>query len=142
MEPDQRHIGRLIKQIDNALRRQVDNDMRPWGITMSQMRVLIELRQTSDGTLTFKELERALGVAQSTVWGLVVRLENKGLVQSLGSSDDARVKVAHITDVGLDLCERSCQRMLEHERQLTSSLSDEETETLLDLLERVRDSVA
>lgn len=141
MEPDQRHIGRLIKQIDNALRRQVDNDMRPWGITMSQMRVLIELRQTPEGTLTFKELEKAMGVAQSTVWGLVMRLENKGFVQSLGSSNDARVRIARITSTGLDLCEKSLQRMLEHERQLTSGLTDEETDTLFALLERVRDTM-
>lgn len=142
MQTDQRHIGRLIKQINDALHRQINNEMRPRGITMSQMRVLVELHHTSEGELTFKQLEHLLGVAQSTVWGLVARLEDKGLVESLGSREDARAKLVRITGAGKRICEESYAEMLEHERQLVSGLSADEAEMLADLLERVHAAIS
>lgn len=142
METGQRHIGHLIKQINDALQRQINNEMRPRGITMSQMRVLVELHHAEEGELSFKQLERSLGVAQSTVWGLVARLEDKGLVESMGSQEDARAKLVRITEPGLRLCEQSYEEMLAHERQLVAGLAPEEAETLLDLLERVHASIS
>ncbi len=142
MEPGQRHIGWLIKQINDALQRQVNNEMRPRGITLSQMRVLVELHHAEGGELASKQLERILGVAQSTVWGLVSRLEDKGLVESLGSREDARAKVVHITASGSRLCEQGYEEMLARERQLVAGLTPEEAVTLADLLERVHASIA
>lgn len=141
METGQRHIGRLIKQIDDELRRQIDNEMRPRKMTMSQMRVLIELHHADGGELTFKQLEQSLGVAQSTMWGLVARLEAKGLVESLGDRQDARAKLVRITPAGTSLCEQGYEMMLAHERQLVEGLTPEETSALATLLERVHASL-
>lgn len=141
METGQRHIGRLIKQIDDELRRQVDNEMRPLKMTMSQMRVLVELNHAEGRELTFKQLEQSLGVAQSTMWGLVARLEAKGLVESLGNRQDARAKLVRITGAGTNLCEQSYEMMLAHERQLVAGLTPEEASTLVTLLDRVHASL-
>lgn len=47
-----------------------------------------------------KELERYFGVAQSTIAGVVSRLEQKGFVEAFGDAADKRIKVVHITPAG------------------------------------------
>ena len=49
-----RHLGRLIKQINDAIAREVNNDMRPRDITLSQMHVLIELDALDDRSNLFE----------------------------------------------------------------------------------------
>ena len=75
------------------------------------------------------------------MWGLVARLEAKGLVESLGDRQDARAKLVRITPVGTILCEQGYEMMLAHERQLVAGLTPEETNTLATLLERVHASL-
>ena len=135
---DERHVGRLIKQINDELQRQIDNEMRPRGITMSQMRVLVELGNSPEGVLATRQIEKALGVAQPTTWGLISRLERKGLVRSAIHPHNARAKLIYLTDEGLTLYLQGYKEMQEHERQLTACLTTEESEQLKDLLERVR----
>ena len=47
-----------------------------------------------------KELEHYFQIAQSTVVGIVSRLEKKELVEAFGDSSDKRIKVVHITPSG------------------------------------------
>ena len=131
------HVGRLFKQIDEALERIVNNDMRPHGITLSQMHVLMDLWESDEGELGFKQLEASMGVAQSTVWGLVTRLEAKGLVESVTSPDDARAKRARITDAGRRTCEQCRADMDRHEQMLIGDLSPDEVQELSALLQRI-----
>lgn len=132
-----RHVGRLFKQIDEALERIVNNDMRPHGITLSQMHVLMDLWESDEGELGFKQLEASMGVAQSTVWGLVTRLEAKGLVESVTSPDDARAKRARITDAGRRTCLQCRADMDRHEQMLIGDLSPDEVQELSALLQRI-----
>lgn len=139
MEPEPL-IGPLLKQLNDALERDVNNGLRPRDITMSQMRVLMELHHADSGELSLKRLETLIGAAQSTVWGLVSRLEKKGLVRTYESPDDSRARIAHISPEGEEAC-RSCQKdMADHERRLTAGLSAEEVAQLRDLLARVTES--
>ncbi len=142
MTQEQARIGKLLKQITEALKRQANNDLRPQGITMSQMHVLMQLDGSDSKSISFKQLEANLDVAQSTIWGLVSRLEAKGLVEVLISSSDARMKQARITAAGELVCQNCRENIDKTERQLTSSLSEEETEQLVGLLKRVHQSIA
>lgn len=63
MAQDKRHVGRLIKQINDELERKINNEMRPMGVAMQQMRLLITLARAPEGMLSFKQLETSLGAA-------------------------------------------------------------------------------
>ena len=78
--------GMLIKQINDSMRKQVNNHLRSCDLTMAQVGVLLELRKNTDQQMTLKELERSFRVAQSTAAGLVSRLEQKNFVESFGDS--------------------------------------------------------
>lgn len=133
MQRDTAH-GLLIKQIHNKLEKSANNSLREKGLTMMQVEVLITLNQTPEKQLSMKELERYFQVAQSTVAGLISRLEQKGLVEAVGDKNDKRVKLAHITAAGEACCEEAACNMEEAGAVLLRGFTEEEKELLDRLL--------
>lgn len=127
----------LIRQINNALEKRVNNQLKEKDITLSQMSALIEILNTPAKKLTFKELEKCLSLAQSTTAGLIFRLERKKLVFVSGDADDKRIKYVEITSLGEKFCYEARQEMERTEKKLLESLSAMEKENLLSMLEEV-----
>ena len=73
--------GWYIKRIDNALEKEANSNLQALNLTMQQNRVLIQLAHAEGNTLSLKALEERFGAAQSTVAGLVSRLEKNALGQ-------------------------------------------------------------
>lgn len=135
---DQRlDCGALFKQIHDSLEKQANNYLRPQGLTVVQMRVLVELNLTPEKQMTLKEMERRLHVAQSTAAGIVARLEQKGFVESFGDAADRRIKLLRITPEGEDCCRRAEQSMAETEAMLLHGVTESEYAVLMDLLKRI-----
>lgn len=130
----------LIKQIHTELEKNANNSLRQNDLTLSQVTVLMELKQADANTLELKQLERLLHVAQSTAAGIVRRMEQKGFVEAFGSPEDKRIKMVRITPLGLDCCRKTESNMKQTERLLTSSLTETERSILIRLLQKVRDS--
>ena len=133
--------GMLIKQINDSMRKQVNNHLRSCDLTMAQVGVLLELRKNTDQQMTLKELERSFRVAQSTAAGLVSRLEQKNFVESFGDSKDKRIKIVRITKKGEHFFQEADEHRKQTEEQLLSELTETEQEILLSLLKKVRDSL-
>ena len=104
---------------------------------MAQVGALIALRNAEEKQMPLKELEHHLHVAQSTAAGIVVRLEQKGFLESFGSSNDRRIKMVRITPKGEECCLDSDRGMEQAEQKLLHSLTQEEKTVFLDLLEKV-----
>lgn len=132
-----RACGMMIKQIHDCLEKDTNNTLRAQDLTMAQVGALIELRNAEEKQMPLKELERRLHVAQSTAAGIVVRLEQKGFLESFGSPDDRRIKMVRITRKGEDCCLDSDRGMEQAEQKLLHSLTEEEKTVFLDLLEKV-----
>ena len=133
--------GWFIKRIDNALEKEANQNLQALNLTMQQNRVLILLAHAEEHTLSLKALEEHFGAAQSTVAGLVSRLEKKGLIKALNDPADKRVKLARLTEEGVKLHAQSHQMVVNSEERLTSLLSDEEKEVLLNCLKKVYEAV-
>lgn len=127
----------LIRQINNALEKRVNNQLKEKDLTFSQMSALIEILNSPAKKLTFKELEKCLSLAQSTTAGLISRLEQKKLVTVSGDSDDKRIKFAEITSLGEKFCKEARQEMEHTEKMLLGNLSTAEKKSLLTMLEEV-----
>ena len=132
-----RACGMMIKQIHDCLEKDTNNTLRAQDLTMAQVGALIELRSAEEKQMPLKELERRLHVAQSTAAGIVVRLEQKGFLESFGSPDDRRIKMVRITPKGVECCMDSDRGMEQAEQKLLHSLTQEEKTVFLDLLEKV-----
>ena len=92
--------GQLIKQLHDAIERQANNSLRQNDLTMVQVWVLLSLNEKDEKTYSLKELERILGVAQSTCAGIVNRLALKKLVDCFTDPNDKRMKLVRITPAG------------------------------------------
>lgn len=118
-------LGHMVKQIDMACDRRINNNLRKRDLTRSQAFILFDLER-HHGRATLKELESDAHVAQSTTWGLVKRLEEKGLLTLEPDPADARAKVAVLTKAGKGKCDEGWQGAMELEGKLDEEFSEEE----------------
>ena len=132
--------GTMIKQLHDALERNVNNVLRTKDLTMAQVGLLLELYHSPEKQMSLKELERILHVAQSTTAGIVVRLEQKGFVESFGDPVDRRIKVVRITPTGEACCLQADKDMEETEKKLLAPLTEVERTVFLKLLDKICDN--
>ncbi len=129
--------GALIKQIHDEIEKKANALLRQQDLTLSQMNVLMELEAAPARQLSLKELESLLHVAQSTAAGIVVRLEQKGFVESVTDENDRRVKKVSITPSGLACCRNASSDVTDMEERLLSGLTESEQTLFRELLEKV-----
>ena len=133
--------GLLIKQINDELRKNANNALRSLNMTLTQLDALAALNPAPEGQRSLKELEQILHVAQSTAAGIMVRREQKGLVESFGDSADRRIKRVRITPAGIQCLSIALHHRAEAEEQLLSGLTETERDIFCTLLKKVRDSL-
>lgn len=133
--------GWYIKRIDNALGKEANHNLQSHNLTFQQSHALVMLSHAPERTLPLKELESRFGAAQSTVAGLVARLEKKGLVEALQSPEDRRIKLVRLTDEGEAMHQNCHQDVVNSENRLTALLTQSEKETLLVLLQKLYEAV-
>ena len=133
--------GQLIKLLHNRLEKQANNTLRRNDLTMMQISVLMELQKAEQKQHSMKELERTFCVAQSTVVGIISRLEQKGFVEALGDASDRRIKVVHITPAGEACCREAAGYMAEAEHMLLHGFSEEEKAIFNQLLARAAENM-
>ena len=86
-------------------------------------------------------MEQLLQVSQPTTVGIINALAEKGLVCRTTSPTDKRVKIVSLTDSGKDICTILKESVIETDAALFSSYTQEEKHTLLDLLQKLLESL-
>lgn len=132
--------GKYIKQISDALARKSDNNLSKLGVTFSQIRILVFLKNQTEKSATFKEIEKMMKVSQPAIVGLAKRLESRGFATSMADPYDKRVKHLKITEKGLEVCEKAKVDLILTENQLIEALSEEEKVQFSALLKKVAES--
>lgn len=126
--------GRYIKQLNDLLRKNANNQLRSQDLTVSQINVLMLLRDLPDRQATFKEMERILRVAQATTAGLMSRLEQKSFVETYTDPEDKRVKIVKLTPEGEKVCDQGAANMEAAENRLLSGFTEQEKDDFLRML--------
>lgn len=101
----------------------------------SQKRILIILAETKG--MTQKELTNRLGVQPGSVSEVISKLEASGLILRTPSNTDRRTTDIRLTEAGEVLAREAYIRRKERHRRMFDVLSDQEKDTLLQLLEKV-----
>lgn len=133
--------GILIRQIHVALEKETNKKLAEDDLTLSQVGLLVELGEADNGTLTYKELEKKLGLAQSTTVGLISRLEKKKMIKTHTDPSDGRIKYAVLTEAGMACCGKADRCMKEQEEILLRQLDTQERTQLVDYLQRVKEAL-
>ncbi|MCD8326982.1 MAG: MarR family transcriptional regulator [Lachnospiraceae bacterium] len=131
----------VYKEIYMFMEKTTNKMLKESGITSAQMGVMIALDLSHQPSLTMKELEKKICLAQSTVAGLVVRLEQKGLVECGSDPSDRRIKWVRRSEKGVELCEHTRRELDRMDQDFLSGLTKEERELFIQLLFKMRASL-
>lgn len=123
MDTAQLPIGIIIKRTNEMLKWCIDTSLQENDLTHVQAHLLRILHGAEGQSMTFKELENQLAIAQSTVVGLVTRLEKKELVESFRDVSDKRVKRLRLTEKGVQHCEIAHQSAQSMDQLLVSDMT-------------------
>lgn len=104
----------------------------------SRKRILFALLQ--EGKLLQRELQCGLGVKSGSLSEIVGKMEADGLIYKDKSAFDGRNFVIKLTDKGMEQARTNHEEYDERVETLTSCLSEEEKNTLIDLLDRLLES--
>ncbi len=128
--------GHNIVQLANALTRLANQKMRDMGLTASQSDAMRFILRHYDERLTAADLMERLGLSQSTVAGLIKRLEVKRLICRRTDEQDARRCLIVPTERGLALRAALRDIAARTEADLLSGMSAYEIGEFNQLLER------
>ncbi len=129
--------GAAILRTGDMLRRHLETVLEPYGITWQQYNVLRILRGAgAEGLPTLSIGERMIEQTPG-VTRLVDRLVAKGLVVRARGTFDLRQIICRLTPEGLALLERTNQPTDEADDFMLSALTEQQLDTLIDLLGRI-----
>ncbi len=122
----------------DRVRRRIQEVVEPAGVTLQQYNVLRILRGAgAEGLPTLaiahRMLEQTPGITR-----LIDRLEAKGWVRRERQQGDRRLVICRITGPGLELLAGLDEPVASADELLSAILSEKECQTLIQLLDRIR----
>jgi len=127
----------LLHRVHDALVLCEDRIFSEYGITMEKFTLLAAVRAW-DGSLQPTKLAEILGRSPNSVSMLVDRMVKAGLVKRTRDRKDRRVVNVTLTSKGEDALKPAEPAGWEFIRKILSSLSSEERNDLVNLIEKVR----
>ena len=107
-----------------------------WGGRNGKQHILVELL-AHDGRMTQRELQEASCITSASLSEVVTKLEAEGLLSRERSETDRRQLTLTLTDEGTRRARSFVESRMEFEKEAFGCLDADETEGLLDLLDRL-----
>lgn len=124
--------GKLIKHLSDSLGKKTNHLLKAEDLSMTQG-VLIRLVSEEEGhRLPIKEIEKKFGVAQSTIYGVISRLESKGLVSTYAI--EGNTKMVQLTAEGHSKVAFIDRVITQVENDIFQGFTDAEKATFTQLL--------
>jgi DNA-binding MarR family transcriptional regulator len=134
------HIGYVVRRAQLAIFKDFIQTMAGVDIRPAQYSVLLVISRNPG--LTQAELGRALAIKRANLVGMLNELERRNLARRVASPGDRRSHALHLTDNGRAMLARFRRLAMVHEKRATRALGVEEKRTLLELLQRVVQTLA
>lgn len=128
-----KHIGYLIKVIDDKLKVKANNDLKNHNLTFTQSRVFAFL-DSKGGIATQKEIEDFLEVSHPTVVGIVSRMEQNNHVTTWIDPKNKRNKMVQLTDNAKVIGKDMDVIVNRQEESMLKGLTTEQIKNLEDML--------
>lgn len=129
----------LIVKLGNAVTYYRNLKMENIDLTSVQSDAIIAALRTPGITAT--QLKEQLQLSQSTVAGIIARLENKGLITKTADHDDARKSIIMPSEQGLLLEEPLKEIALETQQALVEGMTETEQSEFVRLLQIALDNM-
>jgi DNA-binding MarR family transcriptional regulator len=100
---DEQRAWRAYIQLAQLLIRQLDRDLHPFGLSMHDYEILVELSEAPRHRLRMTDLADRTAQSRSRLSHQINRMESKGLVVREGCEGDKRGTFAVLTERGADI---------------------------------------
>lgn len=136
---EQFKLTKTMKHIITDLEKNINNRLKEKDLSFSQSVILVKISESADGALPLKELEKRFAVAQSTIFGVISRLEKKGLVQTYLAEN--KTKIAKITPEGEALTEFIISAIHTTEEDVFKGFTSIERTMFIELLKKAESNL-
>jgi DNA-binding MarR family transcriptional regulator len=128
----QPRLSYVVGRLDRVLRRQLDERLRPHGLTTPQYTTLSILR--SPGVLSNARLARRALITPQSMSQILAALEQRRLIRRKPDPDHGRVLRVELTPAGQTVLEECDRAVDDIERQMLRSLGARERSKLAPML--------
>lgn len=141
MDKSQDRVIPIVKLLSEIIEKKANGELKKYNITIGQVRILGILYYSQHQECSLKELEKIFHTSQSTIAGIVSRLEDKKLIIGFSDAQDKRVKKVKLTKEGEMLASEAQLKVNDMEKWLASNLAEDERAELIRLLYKVYDTI-
>ncbi len=128
-------LMRELVRVNQAFSQYSDRHIKRLGLTPAQFDVLATLGNTAG--MTFKELGIKTLLTKGSLTGIIDRMEDKGLVRRLSSTEDRRSVLVRLTPTGQRLFEEVFPAHLKHLASAFGRISERDQKALARLLRKL-----
>lgn len=129
------HIVKCLRKITHEIGRHSKHIHENYNITLPQMICLREI--ANQGPISFSTLTKLIFLNNSTITGIVDRLENQQLVKRIRMSKDRRQIHLEATELGRELLEKAPPPIDQHFIDNLKNVTDNELHQLVWSLEKI-----
>ena len=109
---EQMHAVTSLMRVQQLVLAQLDDLLRPHGLTFARYEALVLLTFSRNGSLPLGKMGERLQVHPTSITSIIDRLEGAGLVVRRPHPEDGRTVLAEITQEGRALVERATQDLV------------------------------
>ena len=131
-------IINLNRNFNRTLRHEFHGLMQDSGFTFPQLSVISILAK--NGEQKVSDISEKMGLSDSTVSGILDRLEQKGIIERKRNKDDRRVVKIYLIKGSQEICQEFYRKREEYFTHLLKELSEQEINDIikgLEILNRV-----
>ena len=136
MTENREMLSSLIYRTNNMLKRDLQDHLKPYGITTDQWMVLRRVYLNS-GKYNQKELADASFRERAAITRMIDLMEKKHLIERRNSPDDRREYLLYITDEGKKAYEETVDAVSDSQEAINKILPKEELKTLIVLMSKL-----
>lgn len=140
---EQKKIGRMIKNISVYIEQNCNKDLLDLNLTRAQIGVLIYIYAKCEEGIEVNQIdiEKEFNLKNPTVTGILNRLQDKDFIKRVPSEKDKRFKKIIITENTEKIVINGKNKIEELEKNLLSSLTDNERDELQRILSKIIDKI-
>lgn len=146
MQLEDRNIIFEMKNLDRLLRRLIEAEIRALDgddqLTRMHHWIIGFLYSNQQRDVFQRDVEAEFKISRSTTSSMLTLMEKKGLITRQSVPGDARLKKLMLTEKAAELHVRHMDKIREFDNRVNNSITREEKQELLRILEKLRDSIS
>lgn len=130
-------VGKLIKELHTSLENNLNQYLKKYKLTSSQMDILMFLFHNEDKIINQRDVENYLSLTNPTIAGTLFRLEKKGFIKRKRRLEDKRYKEIYLTKKSRKLKYVIFEYIKNNDNKMFADISEREKESLKNIMEKL-----